>query len=142
AIDRDTFADHVVVADDDLGVAAAVADILWVAAEHGAGKNAIVLTNRNAAHDRHAVDQVRASADVSLWTDDAKRPDTDFIVQLGPWIDDSGRFDVDRHERRSQEPGVNQPHAVLRKPSSIRPSLSNTFTSSAFSRWPLLWAMK
>ena len=38
AIDRHAFADDVVVADDDLGVAAAVADILRLAADDDAGK--------------------------------------------------------------------------------------------------------
>ena len=43
AVDRHAFADDVVVADDHLRVAAAIADVLRIAAEHGAGKDAVVL---------------------------------------------------------------------------------------------------
>src|SRR5439155_10648554 len=92
--------------------------------------NTVVLADRDATHHRHAVDQVCPTADADLWAHDAERANPDLIVQLGPRIDDRAWFDVDGH------------YAVLRKPSSIRPSLSRTFTNSALSRWPLLCAIK
>ena len=71
------------------------------------GKMRLSLAERDAAHDRDAVDQLRAAADPDLRADDAERADPDVVVQLGPRIDDRGWFDVGGHGRdRGQESGV------------------------------------
>ena len=85
-VDRDRFADHVVIADDHLRVAAAVAHILRIAADHDAGKEMIVLAERHVAHQRHVVFQLRAAADAHLRADHAERPDLDVVVDFGRGI--------------------------------------------------------
>ena len=78
-IDRHSFADDVVIANHDLGIGAAVADVLRLAPQHGPGENSIVLSDRDAPHHGDAVDQVRAATDADLRPNDAERPDPDFI---------------------------------------------------------------
>ena len=87
AIDRDRFANHIVIADDHLRVAAAIAHVLRMAADHDAGKQMVVLAERHAAHQGHVVLQPRAAADPYVRTDHAERTDLDFVVDLSPWID-------------------------------------------------------
>ena len=53
AIDRHAFADHVAVADDDLRVAAGVADVLRLAADDDVRIDHVVAADRHVAHDRH-----------------------------------------------------------------------------------------
>ena len=82
AIDRHAFANDVAVADHDLGVAAGVADVLRLAADHDVRIDDVIVADRHVAHDRHGVQQPRAALDPRMRAD---RPRT-------------GRF---RHRRRS-----------------------------------------
>ena len=96
SIDRDRFAKHVVIADDDLRVAAPIADVLRMAADHNAGKQMIVLAERDAAHQRHVVFQPRSAPD-RAGAHDAERTDRDIVVDLGPRIDRGERGNVFCH---------------------------------------------
>ena len=60
AVDRDAFANAVRVADDDLRFAAAIADILRLAADDDAGIDVVVLADRDVTHDGHVVFQPRS----------------------------------------------------------------------------------
>src|SRR5689334_11955113 len=73
-IDRHAFANQIVVADDDLCFAAAVADILGITTQHSARKNAIAAAERHLTHDRDVGDELRAAANADERTDDAMRP--------------------------------------------------------------------
>ena len=72
AIDRDAFADDVAVADDDLRVAAGVADVLRLAADDDVGIDDVVAADRHVAHDRDRVQQPRAALDAHVRADDAR----------------------------------------------------------------------
>src|SRR4051794_18592931 len=96
-IDGHSFADHVLIADYDLGIRAAVADILRLAAQDSPWKDAIVLANCDPPHDGDVIEELTAAANAHLGTNHAERADPDFIVQLGTRIDDRAGFDVDGH---------------------------------------------
>ena len=66
AVDRDALADDVIVADDHLGFAAAVADVLRLAADDHAGIDVVALADGDVAHQGDAVFQPRAAADADL----------------------------------------------------------------------------
>ncbi len=87
AIDRHAFADQVVIADRDLRVGAAVADVLRFAADDHAGINVVVLADGDVAHERDVVLQPRAAADPDIRPDDAERPDFDIGVDFGSRMD-------------------------------------------------------
>ena len=63
AIDRDAFANDVAVADDDLRVAAGVADILRLAADDDVRIDDVIVADRHVAHDRDGIQQPRAALD-------------------------------------------------------------------------------
>ncbi len=99
AIDRDAFANHVLISEDDLGVTAAIANVLRLAPNNRAGENTVVLADRDMSDDGHAIDQLSAAADANVRSDDAERADMDAVVQLGTRIDDRGWFYVDGHAK-------------------------------------------
>ena len=74
---------HVRIADHDLRVAAAIADILRLSADDDAGIDVIVLADGNVTHDGHVVLQPRAATDTNVRADDAERTDFDIDVDFG-----------------------------------------------------------
>ena len=68
---------------DDLRVAAAVADVLRLAADDHAGPNMVVLADRDVAHERDVVFQPSAAADAHVGADDAEGADLDVRVDFG-----------------------------------------------------------
>ena len=66
AVDGDALADDVVVADDHLGVGAAVADVLRLAADDHVGIEVVAAAEGDVAHQGDVVFQPRAAADAHL----------------------------------------------------------------------------
>ena len=97
-IDRDALANHVVVANDHLRVAAAVTDVLRLAADDHAGPQVVVLTKGHAAHQRDVVFQSRTAADASIRPDHAEGTDLDVDVDLGAGMDRYVIRDTGSHE--------------------------------------------
>ena len=101
AVDRHAFANDVVVADDDFRVAAAVGDVLRLAAEDHVRIDVIVAADRHVAHHGDVVFQSRAAADAGFRPDDAVRADLDVIVDFGAGVDGGVFGKVAGHDRGS-----------------------------------------
>ena len=86
-IDRDAFAEGVVVADFDTGVAALVAEILWLCADDNVWVQDVVVTDRHVAHERNIVEKARTAADFCACSDSAKGTDFYVLVNFGSGID-------------------------------------------------------
>ena len=99
AVDRHAFANRIAVADNDLRVAAGIADILRLAADHDVGINQVVVADGDAAHDRHAIEQPRAAFDLHVRADDRKRADFDVVVDFRRRIDRRGCSNASCHRR-------------------------------------------
>ena len=89
AVDRRALANHVVVADDDLRVAAAVAEVLRIAADHHAWIDVVVLTDGDVPHQGDAVFEPGTASNAHVGADDAEGADLDVVVDFS--------FRVNRH---------------------------------------------
>ena len=94
AIDRHAFAEAVRVADDHLRFAAAIADVLRVAADDYAGIDVVLPPDRHVPHDRHVIFQSGSASDADVGADHAKWPDLDVEVDFGAGVDDRVFSDV------------------------------------------------
>ena len=71
----------------DLRVAAGVADVLRLAADHDVGIDHVVAADRDAAHDRDGIHHPRAGENPHMGPNRRERPDLDVVVDLGLRID-------------------------------------------------------
>ena len=88
SVDRSAFADQIAVADNDLSIAAAKAQVLWFIPDDNAGANSVVVADRGMAGDRHVVLQHGAPANFHIGTNHAKRTDIDIVINFRFGIDD------------------------------------------------------
>ena len=95
-IDRHALANHVVVADLDPGVAAAVADILRLATDHAVGEDSVSLANPHRAHDGDVVGQHAPPANLSPRGDYAVGTDPHVIGEVSTHLDNGRRVDLGR----------------------------------------------
>ena len=72
-----------------LRVAAAVADVLRLAADDGVGIDVVVAADGDVAHQGDVVFQAGAASDADLRPDDAEGADFDFVVDFGAGVDRS-----------------------------------------------------
>ena len=87
-VDRDTFAEDVVIPDHDLGGTAAIAQILGFTADDNPRMEPVVLANRDMSGDGHIVDQSCTATDRDLRANDAEGTDLDIVINDGLRIDD------------------------------------------------------
>ena len=110
------FANQVVVADDHLGVAAAVADVLRLAAKHDARIDVIVAADRNPAHDRDVIFQPRAVADADVGTDHREGADFDFRIDFSTGMDRDVFGDETSHTVAPTGPSARHASGYTRPP--------------------------
>ncbi len=84
-----------------LRVAAAVAEVLRLAADHHARVQVVVLAQRDVAHKRDVVFQPRAAADPNMGPDHAERPDLHVGVDFRAGMNRHVVGDVTSHDSRS-----------------------------------------
>src|SRR5690606_17055398 len=74
-----------------------VADVLRLGANNHVGKQNVVATQRDAAHEGHVIVQPRTASDAYAGADHAERPNDDVFVELRSGIDPSVRRDGGGH---------------------------------------------
>ncbi len=100
-VDRHPFADHVVIADNDLSVAAAVAQILRFAANDHAGAEVIIFAQRDVPHQCDMIVEPRSASDPHMGADDAEGPDLHIDVDFRVGMNRHIVGDVSGHDNRS-----------------------------------------
>ncbi len=105
-IDSDALADDVVIADDDFGIAAAIAYVLGIAADDGPGIDMVVTSDGNVSHQGNAVFQPGSATDGDVRPHDAVGAYFHFVVDLGPGINSCVFEDICRHSGGSAKSGM------------------------------------
>ena len=99
AIDRDAFANDVVVAYDNASVGAGVADVLGLATDDDIRVDHVVAPQRDVTHQRDIVVQTSSAADSGPCSNGAKGSNLDSLVNFSAWIDPRVGGDVGGHPR-------------------------------------------
>src|SRR5690606_36372767 len=82
ACDGYPLAHDVAAAEDQLDRLSLGRGRMWLNAEHRAGADHIVATQRGMSHDRDAAAEPRSLADAGIASHDAKRSDLDILIEL------------------------------------------------------------